>query len=125
MNPSDNPNDQGQEAMTREIDKRRFETDKEINDTLNKIVRKGPKGLTLDDKRFLQARRSYLSRVDFEEFEEVINEKLPRPDGQNEAEEELTRIELDTKARELGIEDPEKLPNKKAVQDAIAEIENK
>lgn len=120
-----NPNDQGEQSKQREIDKRRVDTEKEMYDILGEITRKNPKTLTVDDKRFLQARRSYLSRGQQDEYKDILNEKLPRPDQEEEEEVELTRSELDEKARQLGIEEPEKLPNKAAVTAAIEEAENK
>lgn len=123
MDSSQNPNDQGEEAMAKQISQRRIDTEKEVRDILEAIIKKNLKSLSVDDKRFLQARRSLLTRGQLDEYSEILEEKLPRPDGQDEKEVELTRTELNDKARDLGIEDPDKLPNKDAVKEAIAEKE--
>lgn len=65
------------------------------------------------DKDFLRARRSYLTKAELAEHDEIINEKT------EPALEDLTRSELDQKGYDLGIEDPEGYPNKTELIAAI------
>lgn len=106
----------------------RFETaDAEIEKVLKKILKKDIFFLTDDDKRFLQARRAMLDDYQQQKYSGVLSEKLPRPDGQPNPEEErqieqLTRKELEAMAVSIGIETPEdkKLYRTNAdLQDAI------
>jgi len=101
------PEDREKELLERRIE----EGEKEIDDAIRKIYRKPIPNLSLDDKRFLQARRSYLNKEMTEKYEDVLKEKLPRPDGQDVEEEkqieELTHKELEKMAKEIGIEESE------------------
>lgn len=114
-----------EDKIKKEISKREKDTDRAIRVRLQKILRKNADQLLLDDKQFLKARASYLTKSEREDYADVINADYS-PEGQ-EAEsapgepklEDLTRPELDEKARELGIDKPEELPNKKAVIEAI------
>ena len=83
----------------------------EAKEYFNKILEKRPEALTDPEKGFLRARRSYLNKSQVDEYKDVLEAKTVVV--------EPTRKELDSKAIELGIENPEKLPNKQAVIDAI------
>lgn len=117
----DNPQDQAEEQMKLEINKRRFDTDKAIDDTLKNLFRKAKDSLSVEDKAFIQARRSYLTDAQREEYKSVLDEKLPRPDGEGQEEGliEKTRPELEAMATDLKIDNPEKFKNKQELVDAI------
>lgn len=107
-----------------EIAKREKDTDREIRTRLQTILRKNEDQLLLEDKKFLKARASYLSKAQREEYANVISASYYNETGVPQAVvppalEDLTRPELDDKARALGVEKPEELPNKKAVIEAI------
>lgn len=91
------------------MQKRIDEADAEIRKALETIFRKPKTHFTVEDKRFLQARRSYLTQAQLDEYSEVLKEKLPRPDGKKEEEKEineLTRAELEKMATQEGVENP-------------------
>ena len=115
-----NPNDQNLEAQGKEIEKRREETEKEMYDVLKVIFKKPHEALTQEDKGFLQARREYLSKTELKEYEDELKEDLT---GTPVVADEVTRNDLNARAVELGVENPDKLPNKQAVIDAISEAE--
>lgn len=103
-------------------------TNNDIQKRLRVIVRKGLEELTIDDKKFLKARASLLSRSDREAYADIINSDYS---GTKVAEdntpvevplEKLTRTILEAKASELGIENPDDtdvFPNKQSLIDAI------
>lgn len=102
-----NPMQQEEKRMQDRIDA----ADAELEKAFVKIFKKAIPFLTIEDKRFLQARRSYLDDRQLEKYAEVLREKLERPDGQKTEEEEqvieLTRKELEAMATRIGIETPE------------------
>ena len=106
------------------IAKRQKETEQKIGKRLRAITRKNPNQLSTDDKQFLKARASYLTKADREAFADVINASYVPED---EVKEEvplikLTRPILEAKAAELGIENPDDAdiyPNKQSLVDAI------
>lgn len=112
-----NPEDQEKERLQARIDA----ADAELQKELKRIFKKTPAGLNVDDKRFLQARRSYLTQAQQEEYADALNEKLPRPDGQTQEETlgEKSRADLELIATDLGIEEPKKIKNKEALVEAI------
>lgn len=90
------------------LEQRQEEAQKELDEALKKIFRKPVQHLTLDDKRFLQARRSYLNKEMTEKYEDVLKEKLPGRDGKIAAEDEkeievMTRKELEAMAETEGL----------------------
>ena len=108
---------QEDDKMAVEIEKRRIETEKKIYFALKTILRKPIANLTVDDKKFLKARKSYLTKAELQEYDEVLNEKV---EGSVEPKlEDLTRTQLEEKALALGIAEPEKLANKAAIVEAI------
>lgn len=111
-----------QDKMALEIEKRAEETEAKVIRILNRLVRKPIETLNLEEKRFLKARASYLSKADREAYAEVINMDLSNEAIDAPKEKELieyTRKELDQKALDLGVENPQDLPNKQAVIDEI------
>lgn len=99
-----------EETEAEKLQKRVDEADAEIEAVLKKIFKKEHHLLTVDDKRFLQARRSYLTRSQQEDYEKELKEKLPRPDGQPNPEEEvqlenMVRKDLEAMAIRLEIKD--------------------
>lgn len=126
MNPNADPNELDQEEL---YDLRVAETEKKIHDTLTQYSRKPVESLRVDEKAFIQARRSYLSEEQEKRWADVLTEKLPRPDGQvNEEEEkviaEMTRKELERQAEIVGV-DAEAVKKAKKNQDLIDLIEAK
>lgn len=124
MNPNADPNELDQEEL---YDLRVAETEKAIHDTLTQYSRKPVESLRVDEKAFIQARRSYLSEEQQKRWADVLTEKLPRPDGQaNEEEEkaiaEMTRKELERQAEIVGV-DAEAVKKAKKNQDLIDLIE--
>lgn len=108
-------NDEAQDQMQLDIEKRRTENDTEVLKIIHAIFKKGH-SLTQEDKAFLQARVSYLSKAEYNEYETELNEDLL---GNGDPLNDLSRNGLNAKATELGIEDPEKFPNKDSLIDAI------
>lgn len=49
----------------------------EAQEYLNKILAKEPETLTIDEIRFLRARRSYLKNSQLEEYQSVLETKPP------------------------------------------------
>ncbi len=117
--------EQEEDKIKLEIARRQQTTEKQIVTRLRKILRKNEDQLLLDDKKFLKARASYLSKGQREEYADIIaadysGQASQEPTVPAEPKlEDLTRPQLDEKARELGIEKPEELPNKGAVIEAI------
>ncbi len=118
------------EQKVLEAEERQEAANAELHEALAHIFKKSISELHLDDKRFLQARRSYLDERQLEKYSSVLKEKLPRPDGQPNAQEEeliaqLTRKELEIMAERFGIEDvsDKKIFPKNA--DLVAVIEKK
>ena len=117
--------EQEEDKIKLEIAQRERDTDRRIKSRLNKILRKNENQLLFDDKQFLKARASYLTKGQREEYADIINadysgqaSEEPKVPGEPKLE-DLSREELDAKASELGIDKPEELPNKKAVIEAI------
>ena len=88
--------------MELEIQKRRDDNDNEVIKTINAIAKKSIDTLTFEEKAFLQARESYLTNGQREEYRKVLNEDLT---GEKTLK-DFTRAELEVKAIEAGIEDP-------------------
>lgn len=112
------------------MDERMEEADKAIRDRLSKIFRKPLEFLTVEDKRFLQARRSYLNDDQSNTYKKVLAEKLPRPDGEPHPEEEeeldkMVRKDLEAMLKNLGIEDTGKkaFPKNEDLVNKIKEIQ--
>lgn len=117
-----NPEDQEKNRMQQRID----DADAELQKVFKAIFKKAPHELTVEDKRFLQARVSYLGNDHKEKYADALEEKLPRPDGQEDEEEQLvdkSRKELEQMANDLGIEDasPKAYSNKEKLVEAIEE----
>lgn len=117
-----------QDKMKVEIQTRENDTMRKVAKRLKKILRKNEDQLTLDDKKFLKARASYLSKGQREEYAEIIKADYSKQKGDEKPEasepeekplEKRTRDELNAMALELGIGAPEELPNKDAVIEEI------
>lgn len=117
-----------QDKMKLEIARREKDTMRVVAIRLRKILRKNEDQLTLEDKKFLKARASYLTKGQREEYAHIINadysgQKSEEAQVPKEPEtpklEKMTRPDLEAMARDLGIGAPEELPNKDAL---IAEI---
>ena len=74
--------------------------DKRTQEYFDKLIAKSPESLTTEEIAFLRARRSYLKKAQLEEYDEILNPKV-------EEKSPITRKELEVKALELGIKDPE------------------
>lgn len=115
------PEEREQELLNQRID----EAEAEIHAVLKKIFRKGLHELNVEDKAFLQARRSYLDDAQLSKYDKVLKEKLPRPDGKDVEEEKeieaLTRKELEAMATNIGIseEDQKKARKNSDLQELI------
>lgn len=102
-----------------EIDKREHDTDKKIRKVLDVILRKNLESILPEEKAFLKARQSYLTKAQREEYADIINANYSNNVPVVPKLEDETRSTLEKKALELGIKDPDKLPNKNAVIEAI------
>ena len=109
-----------------EIAKREKETHKLVSRRLRKILEKAMASLTIDDKKFLKARASYLSKAEREEYAEIISadysDHAPVDETVALAEpklEDLSRPALEARAKELGIGESEAFPNKKVLIEEI------
>lgn len=98
-------NEQEQERLAKRYD----DANGEIEKAFKAIFKKSHQFLTVEDKRFLQARRSYLTDAQVKEYDAELSEKLPRPDGKEEEKtlDDMTRKELEAMATQEGIENPE------------------
>ena len=105
-----------QDKMALEIEKRRQETESDMFKEIKRIFKKSHVGLTKEEKGFLQARVSYLTKAEREEYKAELAEDLTK---NTQTLDDLTRKELVAKANELGIESPEKFENKQQLIDAI------
>lgn len=108
-----------QDQMEKMRKQREIEVERDIAKRFRAIFRKST--LTEDDKRFLRARRSYLTKAQLQEYDDVLNEKQ-----ETIAEIPLikrSREELNQMAIEAGIDNPEELPNKNEVIKAIEQSE--
>jgi len=116
-----------QDKMKLKIGQRERDANRAIRIRLHKIMRKEEGQLLLEDKKFLKARASYLTKGQREEYAKIIKANYYIPEkGAEPVEpqlEDLTRIELDKKALELGIEEPHKLKNIASVVEAIKEAQ--
>lgn len=115
MNPNGDPNELDMEEL---FNQRVSDTEKLIHDTLAQYQRKPVDTLRVDEKAFIQARREYLTDEQRNKWADVLTEKLPRPDGQpNEEEEkviaEMTRKELERMGAEVGLTEEEMKKAKK------------
>lgn len=74
----------------------------EAQAVLDEILRKDPEALTLEERLFLRARRSYLKKSQLEEYKDILNEveePAKKRDGAI-----ASYNELYTRARNLGYE---------------------
>lgn len=129
-----------EDKMKLEIDERARKTEEDIRKRFSQIFRKGIKSFTQEDKAFLQARRSYLTKGQAEELSSVLKEDLSKkapkeadkstvtPGNVNEQKSEFDKLmdkgrsSLNDLAREAGLEDPESFPNKEKLVEAILAI---
>lgn len=74
MNQEDSWNDEDPNKAV--VQKRREETEKEMYKILTEIFKKDISILSIQDKRFLQARQSYLTAAQREQYAEVLAEDL-------------------------------------------------
>lgn len=102
-----------------EIEKRERDTDRKIRKVLDGILRKNLENILPEEKAFLKARQSYLTKGQREEYAEIINGNYSGVAPVAPKLEDQTRATLEKQALELGIKDPDKLPNKNAVIEAI------
>jgi hypothetical protein len=122
-----NPNDQNENQMALDIEKRRVDTEAEIYKIINAILRKNHSMLTQEDKGFLQARRDYLTDAQRDDYKKELSENLDPNAVQSKDEVPslalLTRRDLEAKAKALGIMDPSTKAYKKN-EDLIKAIED-
>jgi len=128
-----------EDKMKLEIDERAKATEADIHKRFSQIFRKGIKSFTQDDKAFLQARRSYLTKGQAQELSAVLSEDLSKKNSKSEEKRveaqkngdeksdfdklmEKGRSGLNALAREAGLEDPESYPNKEKLVEAILAI---
>lgn len=130
-----------EDKMKLEIDERARKTEEDIRKRFSQIFRKGIKSFTQEDKAFLQARRSYLTKGQAEELADVLKEDLTKKVSKSEEKRIETQKKSDTPeksefdklmekgrsslndlAREAGLEDPESFPNKEKLVEAILAI---
>lgn len=78
--------------------------DKRTQEYFDKLIAKSPESLTTDEIAFLRARISYFKKAQLEEYDGILN---PKAEVKVEEVAPLTRKELEVKALELGIKDPE------------------
>lgn len=57
----------------------------EAKDKLNEILQKRSEELNKEDKAFLRARRSYLNKMQTEEYKDILHEKSEEPKDQTPA----------------------------------------
>lgn len=124
--------EQLEDRNAKAIEARRKETDKKINKRLHVITRKNLEQLSTEEKAFLKARASYLSKADREVYADIIaadysGQKVVNEEVEKEVPlKNLNRTLLEAKAVELGIEDPddeERFPNKQSLIDAIEAVQ--
>lgn len=107
------------------ISKRENDTEKAIARRFRDIFKKDISQLVLDDKKFIKARASYLSKAEREEYADIINadysgQTTDEPQKPSEPKlETLNREQLEAKATALGIGDPASFPNRKSLIEAI------
>ena len=117
------------------VEEHRRTNDEAVNKALNFLLKKPKEALSLAEKRFIKARASYMTESERRDYKDIIEADLTDegvnsaptqnaqvPGSQNSVVAEPTRSELNKEAEELGIENPEKLPNKQAVVDAIKAV---
>ncbi len=100
------------------------ETEDQIAKEFKRIFAKRHVGITQDEKAFLQARESYLSNADKQEYEAELKENLTLDGYEPKIEklEDLSRKELEARLQALGVQDTSlKVYPKNA--DLIEEIE--
>ena len=108
-----------QALIEKEINKRRQEVTDDIKKTFNHIFHTPKQMLTKEDIGFLQARRAYLTESEQKEYADILSVKLTELTL-----DDMVRKDLEAKALELGIENPDKLPNRQAIIDAIRAVQN-
>jgi hypothetical protein len=86
----------------------------EAEKKLKELLQKGVPALNQEEIDFIRARRSYLTASEEEKYKEILEDKPPVVP-------EPTRSELNEQAKELGIEEPEKMKSKAEVLKAIEE----
>jgi hypothetical protein len=80
------------------------ENEDKIAKEFKRIFDKRHQGVTIDEKRFLQARRDYLTRAEQEEYKEELTEDLTGGTFTNPLE-NLTRKELEARLQAVGVQD--------------------
>ena len=105
-----------------------IKADEKLEDALYEITKKEPAALNKDEKAFLRARRTYLTKEQKETFKEVLNEKPEPKDGEtgNDPVAELAkkqRKDLDKLAEEMGL-NPKDYQNKDEIAAAIIEAQS-
>lgn len=108
------------------INNRINENDRKIAKILRVIVRKPKQNLTLYDKQFLKSRASYLTDADRRNYKEIIEADWSGQKAPEDQEikvaltlEDMTRNELNQKARDLRIPEPQVYPDKKSLIEVI------
>lgn len=112
------------------IAKRQKETDQKIQKRLHTITRKNVEQLSSDDKAFLQARASYLSRSDREVYADIIAGdysgqpvEAKEPKIVEKSLKKMNRSELEVKALELGLDNLEQYETNQDLIDAIEGVQ--
>lgn len=112
------------------IAKRQKETDQKIQKRLHTITRKNVEQLSADDKAFLKARASYLSRADREVYADIIAAdysgqpvESKEPKLVEKPLKKMNRSELEVKALELGLDNLEQYQTNQELIDAIQGVQ--
>lgn len=128
INPFNEDELDGRTKEQLEIDKRIQANDKVVKRILADIVRKPLDNLTVEDMAFMRARQSYLSKAQREEYADILNQKEIASVEAEVASEldplfELSRNQLNKKARDLGIVNSEEMKSKREVIEAIQAVQ--
>mgnify|MGYP001592247031 CR=1 FL=1 len=114
-----------QDKMQLEINKRVKVAEQAIYKRFKQIFQKPTESLSEDDKAFLRARVSYLTRGQRAEYAEVLvlpSEVKPGNVGEVPLMEK-SRKQLDNMAREAGVKNPEDLASKEKVIEAMQALQ--
>lgn len=114
-----------QDKMQLEINKRIKVAEQAIYKRFKQIFQKSSDKLSEDDKAYLKARVSYLTKGQREEYSDVLETKSEvKPGNVGEVPlMEKSRKQLDDMARKVGVRDPETLSSKEKVIEAMQALQ--
>jgi len=114
-----------QDKMQLEINKRIKVAEQAIYKRFKQIFQKSSDKLSEDDKAYLKARVSYLTKGQREEYSDVLETKSEvKPGNVGEVPlMEKSRKQLDDMARKVGVRDPEILSSKEKVIEAMQALQ--